>query len=42
MWFQDQNFLGLVKNWWKEEHIIGSKMFFFITKLKKLKQKIIK
>lgn len=32
--------LALVKIWWKEEKVKGSKMFSFVTKLKSLKLKI--
>lgn len=29
MWFQDQNFLGLVEEWWREGQILGSKMYYY-------------
>lgn len=38
MWLQDLGFLELVKKWWKEEKIVESKMYFFNTRLKRVKK----
>lgn len=41
MWLQDPNFLGLLEEWWKEEQVSGSKAYCLITKLKRIKQRIL-
>ena len=42
MWFQDKAFLDLVREWWQEEQFEGSKMFCLVSKLKYVKEKILK
>lgn len=42
MWFQDPKFLELIKTWWTQAKFVGSKMFIFISKLKLLKENILK
>ena len=42
MWFQDLNFLELIKTWWTQANFVGSKMFIFISKLKLLKENILR
>ena len=42
MWFQDLKFIELIRNWWKQASFEGSKMFIFISKLKLLKENILR
>lgn len=42
MWFQDPRFLELIKTWWTQANFAGSKMFIFISKLKLLKENILR
>ena len=42
MWFLDQNFMNLVKNWWIQDNFKGSKMFIFVSKMKSIKNIILK
>jgi hypothetical protein len=42
MWFHDPNFLELVRTWWTQANYVGSKMFIFISKLKMLKENILR
>ena len=42
MWFLDQNFMNLVKNWWIQDNFKGSKMFIFVSKMKSIKEKILR
>lgn len=42
MWFQDPKFLELVKTWWTQANFAGSKTFIFISKLKLLKENILR
>ena len=42
MWFQDLKFLELIRIWWTQESFEGSKMFVFISKLKFLKENILR
>jgi hypothetical protein len=42
MWFLDNNILDHVGSWWNERKFKGSKMFIFVSKLKYIKEKILK
>lgn len=42
MWCQDSEFLKLLETWRQEDSFKGSKIFFFVSKLKSLKNKILK
>lgn len=42
MWFQDPNFIENIRDWWKQARFEGSKMFVFVSKLKWLKEKILR
>ena len=42
MWFQDLKFLELIRIWWTQASFEGSKMFVFISKLKFLKENILR
>ena len=42
MWFQDPSFLEMIKTWWSQVEFAGSKMFIFISKLKMLKENILR
>ena len=42
MWFQDPKFLENIKLWWSQGSFEGSKMFIFMSKIKMLKDKILK
>ena len=42
MWFQDKTFMNHIKEWWQEEQFEGSKMFCLVSKLKSVKEKILK
>ena len=42
MWFQDPRFLELIKLWWTQAKFSGSKMFIFVSKLKMLKENILR
>ncbi len=42
MWLQDPKFLELVRTWWTQASFYESKMFIFISKLKLLKEKILR
>lgn len=41
MWFLDANFIELIRSWWQQDNIKGSKMFKFVSKMKMLKSKIL-
>jgi hypothetical protein len=41
MWFMDRNFMEQIRDWWQEDQFEGSRMFCLVSKLKKIKQKII-
>lgn len=42
MWFLDSSFLGYIKDWWSLGKFEGSKMFIFVSKMKMLKEKILR
>ena len=42
MWFHDPSFMELVKSWWTQANFVGSKMFVFVSKLKLLKEYILR
>lgn len=42
MWFQDHNFIKNIKEWWVQDKFEGSKMFIFISKMKMLKERILR
>lgn len=42
MWFHDPNFISNIKEWWKIGKFEGSKMFVFVSKLKMLKERILR
>lgn len=42
MWFQDPKFLELIKFWWTQAKFSRSKMFIFVSKLKMLKENILR
>lgn len=41
MWMLDEKFLNLIAKLWDEERFIGSKLFYFVAKLKFIKQKLL-
>ena len=41
MWFMDRSFMEQIQDWWQDDQFEGSRMFFLVSKLKNLKQKII-
>ena len=42
MWFQDPKFLENMRTWWSQSDFVGSKMFIFISKLKLVKEKMLR
>ena len=42
MWFQDLKFIENIKTWWTQADFEGSKMFIFISKLKSLKENMLR
>ena len=42
MWFQDPNFIKNIKEWWVQDKFEGSKMFIFVSKMKMLKERILR
>ena len=42
MWFQDLKFIENIKSWWRQADFEGSKMFIFISKLKSLKENMLR
>ena len=42
MWFQDPKFTELIRTWWTQASFEGSKMFIFISKLKLVKENILR
>ena len=42
MWFLDPFFNENIKAWWEQDKVEGSKMFFFVSKLKLLNECILK
>ena len=42
MWFQDLDFIKNISDWWTQARFEGSKMFIFVSKLKLLKEKILR
>lgn len=42
MWMKDAGFCDLIERWWQENIFVGSKLFCFVSKLKSIKQKLLK
>ena len=42
MWFLHPSFLENIKVWWSQGNFEGSKMFIFMSKIKMLKEKILR
>lgn len=42
MWFLDLGFLVNIKMWWAQGNFEGSRMFIFVSKMKMLKEKILR
>lgn len=42
MWFQDPKFLEPIRTWWTKANFVGSKIFIFISKLKLLRENILR
>ena len=42
MWFLDADFLNNIKEWWAQDEFVGSKMYVFVAKMKKLKERILR
>ena len=42
MWFLDSSFIENIKTWWSQGNFEGSKMFLFVSKIKMLKEKILR
>ena len=42
MWFFDPSFLDNIKVWWSQGEFEGSKMFVFVSKMKMLKESIVR
>ena len=42
MWFLDENFINKIKEWWALDKFEGSKMYVFVAKMRKLKERILR
>ena len=42
MWFMDKSFMDQIREWWQEKQFQGSKMFCFVSKLKRIKEFFLK
>lgn len=42
LWFLDPKFLECIKDWWNQGRFKGSKMYIFVSKMKMLKEHILK
>ena len=42
MWFLDSSFIENIKEWWSQGDFEGSKMFIFISKMKMLKENMVR